>query len=187
MSPWCSWCKSGWRWRRGCAPSLFCHRRPWWRSSFKTDWLHDQNLIIGARYLTREVFFSHTLRLLWILCTDGTARIFSTFVRESLDHANLSCLVPSYHLRLKRRKTFGWSWDQTQVFLLHKRTLTREVRGRGFDPTCHQLFSTRPYWSSWFDVSTLQKNSMEQVRSLDLAKKDLLSNAPTNGDRWEST
>ena len=39
--------------------------------------------------------------------THGTATIFflySTFVWESLDDTNLSCLVPSYHLRPERRK-----------------------------------------------------------------------------------
>ena len=51
-----------------------------------------------------EVFYpSKTLRFLWIVQMAQQVFFYSRFW-EALDHAKLSCLVPSYHLTLKRKK-----------------------------------------------------------------------------------
>ena len=53
-----------------------------------------------------DIFFSQTLRLLWILEQMARNSFLSTFVWESQDHANFVCLVPSYHLWPERRRNF---------------------------------------------------------------------------------
>ena len=70
----------------------------------------------------RHLFCYKTFRLIWIFAQMAWLGFlfFLYNVWEVLDHANLSCLVPSKHLRPERKKPFGWSWDWTHALSLCK-------------------------------------------------------------------